>query len=318
MGVWSYVLKRLVQVPLVILFVTVIIFALMKATPGDPISIMLGPYATPETTAALKAQYHLDQPFVVQYLEWVWDLLHGDLGSSIRSKEKVVDMVAARFPVSLTIAGIATLISVLIAIPAGVLAAYRKNSWWDYTLMGTATVGLSIPTFTLGLLLILVFALKLHWVPISGIGLRTAADGFWPLIQPYILPVAALAIGSVAELARVIRASMLEVLDQDFIRTARAEGMNDFAIIRVHALKNALIPVITVIAITFAFQVGNTLTVEYLFSIPGLGSALIAAVINRDFPVIQGLTLVVGLVFIATNLIADVSYAIVDPRVRYN
>jgi peptide/nickel transport system permease protein len=318
MGVWSYVLKRLVQVPLVILFVTVIIFALMKATPGDPISIMLGPYATPETTAALKAQYHLDQPFVVQYLEWVWDLLHGDLGSSIRSKEKVVDMVAARFPVSLTIAGIATLISVLIAIPAGVLAAYRKNSWWDYTLMGTATVGLSIPTFTLGLLLILVFALKLHWVPISGIGLRTVADGFWPLIQPYILPVAALAIGSVAELARVIRASMLEVLDQDFIRTARAEGMNDFAIIRVHALKNALIPVITVIAITFAFQVGNTLTVEYLFSIPGLGSALIAAVINRDFPVIQGLTLVVGLVFIATNLIADVSYAIVDPRVRYN
>jgi peptide/nickel transport system permease protein len=184
--------------------------------------------------------------------------------------------------------------------------------------MGTATVGLSIPTFTLGLLLILVFALKLRWVPISGIGLRTTADGIWPLVQPYLLPISALAIGSIAELARVIRASMLEVLDQDYIRTARAEGMNDMAIIRVHALKNALIPVITVIAITFAFQVGNTLTVEYLFSIPGLGSALIAAVINRDFPVIQGLTLVVGLVFIATNLLADISYAIVDPRVRYN
>jgi peptide/nickel transport system permease protein len=278
---------------------------------------MLGPYATPETTAALKAQYHLDQPFYVQYLDWIWDLLHGDLGSSIRSKERVIDMLATRLPVSLTLAGVATLISVLIAVPAGVLAAYRKNSWWDYGLMGTATVGLSIPTFTLGLLLILVFALKLRWVPISGIGLRTTADGIWPLVQPYLLPISALAIGSIAELARVIRASMLEVLDQDYIRTARAEGMNDMTIIRVHALKNALIPVITVIAITFAFQVGNTLTVEYLFSIPGLGSALIAAVINRDFPVIQGLTLVVGLVFIATNLLADISYAIVDPRVRY-
>ncbi len=318
MGVWSYLLRRLVQVPLVILFVTIIIFALMKVTPGDPISIMLGPYATPETVAALKAQYHLDQPFVIQYLLWVRDLFHGDLGNSIRSKELVVDLVAARFPVSLTLAGVATLVSVVLAIPAGVYAAYRKNSWWDYFLMGTATVGLSIPTFTLGLLLILVFALKLQWVPISGIGLRTASDGLWALVQPYLLPIAALAAGSVAELARVIRASMLEVLDQDYIRTARAEGMNDMEIIRVHALKNALIPVITVVAISFAFQVGNTLTVEYLFSIPGLGSALIAAVINRDFPVIQGLTLVVGLVFIATNLLADISYAIVDPRVRYN
>ena len=318
MGVWSYLLRRLVQVPLVILFVTIIIFALMKVTPGDPISIMLGPYSTPETVAALRAQYHLDQPFVMQYLLWVRDLFRGDFGSSIRSKELVVDLVAARFPVSLTLAGVATLVSVLVAIPAGVFAAYRKNSWWDYLLMGTATVGLSIPTFTLGLVLILIFALKLQWVPISGIGLRTVSDGLWPLIQPYLLPISALAAGSVAELARVIRASMLEVLDQDYIRTARAEGMNDMEIIRVHALKNALIPVITVVAITFAFQVGNTLTVEYLFSIPGLGSALIAAVINRDFPVIQGLTLVVGLVFIATNLLADVSYAIVDPRVRYN
>ena len=318
MGVWSYLLRRLVQVPLVILFVTIIIFALMKVTPGDPISIMLGPYSTPETVAALRAQYHLDQPFVMQYLLWVRDLFRGDFGSSIRSKELVVDLVAARFPVSLTLAGVATLVSVLVAIPAGVFAAYRKNSWWDYLLMGTATVGLSIPTFTLGLVLILIFALKLQWVPISGIGLRTVSDGLWPPIQPYLLPISALAAGSVAELARVIRASMLEVLDQDYIRTARAEGMNDMEIIRVHALKNALIPVITVVAITFAFQVGNTLTVEYLFSIPGLGSALIAAVINRDFPVIQGLTLVVGLVFIATNLLADVSYAIVDPRVRYN
>src|SRR5262249_32716975 len=148
--------------------------------------------------------------------------------------------------------------------------------------------------FTLGLLLILVFALNLRWVPISGIGLRTLSDGVWAYIQPYLLPILALAATSVAELARVVRASMLEVLDQDYIRTARAQGMSDLAILRVHALKNALIPVITVIAITFAFQVGNTLTIEYLFSIPGLGSALITAVINRDFPVIQGLTLVVG------------------------
>lgn len=318
MGMWSFLLKRLVQVPLVMLFVTVIIFALMKVTPGDPISIMLGPYATPETKAALQLRYHLDQPFYMQYLLWLRDLLQGDLGSSIRSKERVVDMVVNRFPVSLTLAGAATLLSVIIAIPAGVYAAYRKNSRWDYLLMGATTVGLSVPTFTFALLLILVFALKLQWVPISGIGLRTLSDGFWPFLQPYFLPILALAATSVAELARVVRASMLEVLDQDYIRTARSQGMSDMTIIRVHGLKNALIPVITVVAITFAFQVGNTLTIEYLFSIPGLGSALITAVINRDFPVIQGLTLVVGLVFIAMNLLADISYALVDPRVRYN
>ena len=317
MGVWSYFLRRLVQIPLVLFFVTVIIFALMKVTPGDPIAIMLGPYATPETMASLKAEFHLDRSFPEQYLLWVRDLLRGDLGHSIRSQELVTDMVANRFPVSMSIALMATLVSLLIAIPAGVYAAYRRNSAWDYGLMGFTTIGLSVPTFTLALVLILVFALELRWVPIAGIGLRSWSDGISAFVLPYVLPVAALAVTTVAELARIVRASMLEVLEQEFIRVARAQGIGDALILVAHALKNVLIPVITVIAVVFAFQVGNTITIEYLFSIPGVGSALIAAVINRDFPVIQGLTLVVGIFFIGMNLLADILYAAVDPRIRY-
>ncbi len=317
MGIWSYFLRRLVQIPLVIFFVTVIIFALMKVTPGDPIAIMLGPYATPETMAALQAEFYLDRSLPEQYLLWVRDLLRGDLGHSIRSQELVTDMVASRFPVSIVIALMATLVSLLVAIPAGVYAAYRRNSAWDYGLMGFTTVGLSVPTFTLALVLILIFALKLRWVPIAGIGLRTWSDGFSAFVLPYVLPVAALAVTTVAELARIVRASMLEVLELEFIRVARAQGLGDTLILVAHALKNVLIPVITVIAVVFAFQVGNTITIEYLFSIPGVGSALIAAVINRDFPVIQGLTLVVGVFFIAMNLLADILYAAVDPRIRY-
>ena len=317
MGIWSYFLRRLVQVPLVLFFVTVIIFALMKVTPGDPIAIMLGPYATPETMAALQAEFYLDRSLPEQYLLWVRDLLSGDLGHSIRSQELVTDMVANRFSVSLVIALMATFVSLLIAIPAGVYAAYRRNSVWDYGLMGFTTVGLSVPTFTLALVLILFFALELRWVPIAGIGLRTWSDGFSAFALPYVLPVAALAVTTVAELARIVRASMLEVLEQEFIRVARAQGLGDALILVAHALKNVLIPVITVIAVVFAFQVGNTITIEYLFSIPGVGSALIAAVVNRDFPVIQGLTLVVGIFFIAMNLLADILYAVVDPRIRY-
>lgn len=317
MGIWSYFLRRLVQVPLVLFFVTVIIFALMKVTPGDPIAIMLGPYATPETMAALQAEFYLDRSLPEQYLLWVRDLLSGDLGHSIRSRELVTDMVANRFSVSLVIALMATFVSLLIAIPAGVYAAYRRNSVWDYGLMGFTTVGLSVPTFTLALVLILFFALQLRWVPIAGIGLRTWSDGFSAFALPYVLPVAALAVTTVAELARIVRASMLEVLEQEFIRVARAQGLGDALILVAHALKNVLIPVITVIAVVFAFQVGNTITIEYLFSIPGVGSALIAAVVNRDFPVIQGLTLVVGIFFIAMNLLADILYAVVDPRIRY-
>ena len=317
MGIWSYFLRRLVQVPLVLFFVTLIIFALMKVTPGDPITIMLGPYATDETLAALRAEFYLDRTVPEQYLLWIRDLLGGDLGHSIRSQELVTDMVANRFPVSMSIALMATLVSLLIAIPAGVYAAYRRNSIWDYGLMGFTTVGLSVPTFTLALVLILVFALQLRWVPIAGIGLRSWSDGFSAFVLPYVLPVAALAVTTVAELARIVRASMLEVLEQEFIRVARAQGIGDALILVAHALKNVLIPVITVIAVVFAFQVGNTITIEYLFSIPGVGSALIAAVINRDFPVIQGLTLVVGIFFIAMNLLADILYAAVDPRIRY-
>ena len=317
MGVWSYFLRRLVQVPLVLFFVTAIIFALMKVTPGDPIAIMLGPYATEETLSALRAEFYLDRTVPEQYLLWIRDLLGGDLGHSIRSQELVTDMVANRFPVSMVIALMATLVSLLLAIPAGVYAAYRRNSVWDYGLMGFTTVGLSVPTFTLALVLILVFALELRWVPIAGIGLRTWSDGFSAFVLPYVLPVVALAVTTVAELARIVRASMLEVLEQEFIRVARAQGIGDALILVAHALKNVLIPVITVVAVVFAFQVGNTITIEYLFSIPGVGSALIAAVINRDFPVIQGLTLVVGIFFIGMNLLADILYAAVDPRIRY-
>ncbi len=317
MTVSAYLLRRTVQLPVVILVITVVVFALMRVTPGDPVLIMLGVYASPEALAAMREEFNLNKPLPVQYILWMGQIVKGNLGISIRTREPVTRMIADRFPTSLTLAAAAVLLSVVIALPLGILAAYRRNTWVDYSSMVGAMAGLSMPNFALALLLIYIFALRLGWVPVTGIGLVALREDPWRAIAPYILPVVALGVAQTAVLARLLRSSMLEVLSQEYIRVARSKGVREHLVLVHHALRNALIPVITIVAIQFAYLVGSTITIEFIFAIPGLGSVLVSAVVNRDFPVIQGFTLFMALFFILSNLTADLIYLLADPRIRY-
>ncbi|MFB3819641.1 MAG: ABC transporter permease [Candidatus Methylomirabilales bacterium] len=313
----SYLLRRLAQVPFVLVVVSLSVFALIHVTPGDPIQIMLGMETSPEAVAALQKRYFFDRPLAEQYLIWVTRAARGDLGESIRQHQPVAEMIAQRFPISLRLAAVAMLFALLVALPAGILSAVRRNSWLDYLLTGFAIGGLAIPNFTLALLLIYAFAVKLDWFPITGIGSAAAAPTLWGALAPFVLPALALGVQQTAILARLLRSSMLEVLTQEYIRTAYAKGLPRAAVVLVHALRNALIPVVTVIAIQFGYLVGITITIEFMFAIPGMGSALLDAVINRDLPVIQGFTLFMAVFFILANLVADLVYTLVDPRIHY-
>jgi len=317
MTVSAYLLRRVAQLPVVILVITVVVFALMRLTPGDPVIIMLGVYASPEALEAARQEFNLDKPLPAQYLLWIGRVIRGDLGISIRTREAVTRIIADRFPTSLTLAAAAVLVSLATAIPLGVLAAYRRNTWIDHASMVAAMAGLSMPNFALALLLIYVFALRLGWVPVTGIGLVLVWENPLRAIAPYVLPVVALAVAQMAVMARLMRSSMLEVLSQEYIRVARSKGLREPLVLIHHALRNALIPIITVVAIQFAYLVGSTITIEFIFAIPGLGSVLINAVLNRDFPVIQGFTLFMACFFILSNLAADLVYLRTDPRIRY-
>ena len=318
-GSTTYLLRRLVQVPLVLAVVTIVVFALIHVTPGDPIQIMLGMETSPQAVEALRKQYNLDKPLHEQYVLWISGAVRGDLGNSIRMHEPVSKMIIDRFPISLQLAGAAMLFALLISIPAGVFSALRRNSWLDYLLTGMAIGGLSIPNFVLALLLVFAFAMKLGWFPITGIGSSVGMDSsIWGMVGPFVLPAIALGAQQTAIIARLLRSSLLDVLTQDYIRTAYAKGLGGKAVIVGHALKNAIIPVVTVIAIQFGYLVGTTITIEFIFAIPGMGSALLEAVVNRDFPVIQGFTLVMAVFFIVANLVADFLYTIIDPRIKYS
>jgi peptide/nickel transport system permease protein len=315
----AYLLRRLAQIPLVLLVVTLSVFALLHVTPGDPIQIMLGMQTSPEAVAALRQRYHFDRSLPELYLLWVTAALRGDLGSSIRQSQPVAQMIAERFPISLRLSVAAMLFALVVAIPAGILSAVRRNSWVDYLLTGLSIAGLSIPNFTLALLLIYAFAVKLDWFPITGIGSSTRVDGtLWSALGPFVLPAVALGAQQTAILARLLRSSLLDVLSQDYIRTGYAKGLPGRSVVLIHALRNALIPLVTMTAIQFGYLIGITITIEFIFAIPGMGSALLEAVLNRDLPVIQGFTLFIALVFIVTNLAADLVYTVLDPRISYS
>jgi ABC-type dipeptide/oligopeptide/nickel transport system permease component len=315
----AYLLRRLAQIPLVLLVVTLSVFALLHVTPGDPIQIMLGMQTSPEAVAALQKRYHFDRPLPEQYFLWVTAALRGDLGSSIRQSQPVAHMIAERFPVSLQLSLAAMLFALVVAIPAGILSAVRRNSWVDYLLTGLSISGLSIPNFTLALLLIYAFAVKLEWFPITGIGSSTRAGGtLWSALGPFVLPAVALGTQQTAIVARLLRSSLLDVLSQDYIRTGYAKGLPGRSVVLIHALRNALIPLVTMTAIQFGYLIGITITIEFIFAIPGMGSALLDAVLHRDVPVIQGFTLFMALVFIVTNLVADLVYTLLDPRISYS
>jgi peptide/nickel transport system permease protein len=315
---WRYLGRRLIQVPLVLIVVSLMTFLITRATPGDPVQIMLGMQTSKEAADAMRAEFNLDRSLPVQYGLWIAKVVRGDLGRSIRLNDPVTTLLAERFPVSLQLATAGMAFALLVSIPLGVLAALRRNTWIDYFCTGYTVAGFAIPNFGLALLLIWLFSIKLDWLPITGIGSsEAAAGGWWTYIKPYIVPAIALGTLQTAILTRLLRSSMIDVLSQDYMRTARAKGLMPATVVVVHALKNAMIPFVTMAAVQFGYMIGIQVTIEYIFAVPGMGSAVLNAVVNRDFPVIQGFTLVIALFFLFANILADVLYAFLDPRIRY-
>jgi peptide/nickel transport system permease protein len=312
----SYVARRLVQLPLLLLFASLIVFSLMHLAPGDPVPLMLGDYADAEAQAALRHELGLDRPLPVQYLSWLGNALRGDLGFSVANRQDVLGEIVARLPNTLALAALAMAWAVVIAIPIGIISAVRQNSWVDYLSMSFALGGVSVPNFVLALLLIFVLAVHLRVLPISG-GPAVTKDPVGAL-KYLIIPALALGAGAAGVVARMLRSCMVEVLHQDYILTARGKGVSNRGIYWRHALKNAFIPTLTVLGINFAYMLGGSVVIEQIFSLPGIGGYLMQAVLGRDFPVIQGISLCVALVFIFVNLATDILYSYLDPRIRYD
>jgi peptide/nickel transport system permease protein len=304
--------------PLVLVLVTITIFLIIRLTPGDPIQIMLGMQTSPEAVAALRAEFRLDEPWHMQYIYWIGDLLQGNFGRSIRLNTPVLQLLAERVPISLALALSAMLFAMLVSIPLGLLAALKRNSWIDYLATGYTLFGFAVPNFALAMILIYVFSIGLGWFPITGIGSgASAGQGLWDIIKPYVLPAIALGTLQTAIFTRLLRSSMIDVLNQDYMRTAEAKGLRPLTILLIHALKNAMIPFVTMMAIQFGYLIGIQVTIEHVFAIPGMGSAILSAVVNRDFPVVQGFVLVIAIFFMLANIVADILYGIIDPRIRY-
>jgi ABC-type dipeptide/oligopeptide/nickel transport system permease component len=292
----------------VIVIMTMFVFLIFYFAPGDPVSRIAGPNATPEVYESIKRKYGLDQPFIVQYLRFVKSVIEGDLGVSILQGRPVIEMIKERLPVTLQIGLMGFLITFVIAIPAGVIAAVKKNTVVDYLCMLGSLLGMAIPTFWLGMLLLYVFAYKLRWFPISG-------DG---TIKQIILPGFAIGLTNAAITARMVRSSMLEVLKQDYVRTARSKGLKEKTVIYSHALRNALIPIITLMGLKLGWIIGGSVALEIIFSIPGIGRLMVDSILARDYPVVQGSMIVLTSSIILANILADILYTVVDPRIRYN
>lgn len=310
-----FIAGRLVSAVPVILLVTLISFLLMKLVPGDPAMIIAGLSATPAEVEHIRHQLGLDQPFWTQLWTWYGNLLQGDLGQSLLLGRSVTLSILERLPVTLSISFYALFLTLVAALTSGTLAALRQNTWVDQTMMTIALVGVSLPNFWLGLMLIILFAVWLGWLP-SG-GYVPFLDDPWGWLAAATLPAVSLAMLQMGLLARITRATMLEVLRQDYIRTAKAKGMPPWIVVGKHAFKNVMIPVVTVTGIIFSLLMGGSVVIETVYSIPGVGRLMASAILRRDYPVIQGGMLFVAAMLLLVNLVVDVLYAWFDPRVRY-
>ncbi len=311
----AYALRRILATIPVMLFVAFFVFSLLYLAPGDPAAIIAGDQATPAQIAAIRVNLGLDRPFLVRFGGWLWQVMHGNLGTSIFTSLPVSHMIAQRLEPTLSLMVLSTLIAITVAIPLGVLAAWKQGSWIDRVVMVLAVFGFSTPVFVVGYLLAYVFALKLGWLPVQGF--HSLRHGFWPYLRTLILPSVALGLIYIALIARITRATMLEVLSQDYIRTARAKGVGNRAILFVHALKNAAVPITTVVGSGVALLIGGAVVTESVFAIPGLGRLTTDAILQRDYPVIQGVVLLFSFVYVVVNLIVDLLYTLFDPRIRY-
>jgi peptide/nickel transport system permease protein len=311
----TYILRRLLAVIPVMLVVATVAFVLMHLAPGDPASVIAGPDATREDVARIGRQLGLDQPLVVQLARWYRRLLVGDLGDSIFLRRPVLEAVLDRMEPTLLLTGFATLIAVAIGVPFGVVAARRHNSPTDQSLMVLALLGISIPNFVLGLLMILVLGVWLRWLPVAG---YVPLDmGVWANLRSLLMPSLALGLVQSALIARITRSSMLDVLREQYILAGRARGLAERVVVYKHALRNALIPTLTVVGITFAILIGGAVVIETVFNIPGLGRLIISAVLRRDYPVVQGVVLLIAVAYMLVNLVVDLAYVLIDPRIRY-
>jgi len=311
----QYLIRRILGAVIVMWAVATLVFFMLRAVPGDPVSAMLFDLGDASAVAQLRAKFGLDQPIYVQYFKWFMLLLHGDLGNSIYgSRVAVSRIVLEALPRTLSLASLSFLIAVVIAVPAGIISAVRRYSKLDHTVTVIAFLGLSMPDFWVGIVLIIVFASHLQWLP--AIGYAPLSQGLWPWLSHLILPAIAVGTAFSAIIARMIRSSMLEVLKTEYVSVARAKGLMQWRVILVHALPNALIPVITVMGIALALLMAGTVVVENVFAIKGLGRVLIGGILNRDYPVVQGAILVVSAIFVFANLIVDVLYTVIDPRIR--
>ncbi|MED3549905.1 ABC transporter permease [Cytobacillus praedii] len=312
----GYILKRLLSLIPVLFVVAVVVFLIIHITPGDPASVMLGPEASPREVAELREELGLNLPLYQQFTSWLAGVVQGDFGWSIFMNEPVLQSFFSHLGPTLSLAVFAQLLAVVLAIPFGVIAAKRRGTIIDQTFMGGSLIGISVPSFLLGLLLILLFAVQLRWLPVAGY--KPLNAGFFLHIRYLILPAIALGAMQAALIARMTRSSMLDILNANYIKTARSKGLREKIIIYKHALRNAFIPILTVIGQTFGTLVAGAAVVETVFNIPGIGQLIVNSVERRDFAVIQGTILLVAISYVLINLVVDLLYGVIDPRVRLN
>ena len=311
----GYLLRRVLAAIPVMGVVALFVFLLLRLTPGDPAAILAGDNATPEQLERIRVSLGLNQPIYIQFFTWIDKLLHGDLGVSLISNVPVLKMIGQRIEPSISIALSTITLSILIAVPLGVVAAWKHGTWIDRFVMGLSVLGFSVPVFVIGYVLIQIFAIDLRWLPVQGF--RSITAGFGPFLERLVLPTLTLSFIYVALIARMTRAAMLDVLGEDYIRTARAKGIGEIAVLLRHGLRNAAVPVITVIGSGFALLISGVVVTESVFNLPGIGRLTVDAVLARDYPVIQAMILLTSLLYVTVNLLIDVAYTLLDPRIRY-
>jgi peptide/nickel transport system permease protein len=312
----QYIIRRLLQSAFIIWGCATLVFFMIRMIPGDPVVMMLGPEYTPEAAALIRQKLGLNESLPVQYVRWFANLATGDLGGSIATGETVAQVITTGLPKTLSLAAVSFVIALIIAVPAGIIAALKRNSVFDYGASVIAFIGVSMPSFWVGIILILIFAVHLRWLPAIGYS-EIGEDGFAEWFKRLILPSLAIGTGYSAILMRFVRAGLLEVLGSDYVRTARAKGVRERSVVLRHALRNSLIPVVTVIGIQLALLLSGAVVVETVFSIRGIGRILVGAIFDRDYPIVQGVILLVAVIFVLANLIVDIIYTFLDPRIRY-
>ena len=312
----SYIVRRLLGVIPVMLVVGIFVFSLLHLAPGDPAAIIAGDNATPENIAKIRANLGLDLPMIEQFTHWGWATLKGDLGVSMFSNIPVTTLIQQRMGPTISLTITTLIVAVTIAVTLGVLAAWKAGSLLDRAVMGLAVTGFSVPVFVVGYIMVYYVSLQWRWLPVQGY--KELSEGFWPWLRHLVLPSFALGLAYVALIARITRASMLEVLAEDYIRTASAKGVATMPILLRHALKNAAVPIVTVIGIGIALLISGVVITESVFNIPGIGRLVVDAIARRDYPIIQGSMIVFAGVYVLINLAIDISYCFFDPRIRYS